>query len=322
MSIPVALETVSPDDGPGPAVLGRTQWQQIGRAFRANRPAVTALVVIIVLVLVAVCAPLISAAVGHGPNQLFPGKLSAELGLPTGPSRQFLFGIDANGRDVFVRCVYGLRTSLIVSLLSAAIATVVGVTVGMAAGYFGGWLDTLISRSADIFLALPVILFAISISSVCSITARGCLAGTVQPGIGLVVGILALFTWPYIARLVRGQTLALRHLDFVSAARGFGAPHLKVMFGEILPNLTAQVIVYMTLIIPSNILFEASLSFLGVGVPQTTPSLGRMISDATNGNLFTYAWWMMLFPGILLLLITFSFNVLGDGIRDSITGGS
>ncbi|HMG64347.1 MAG TPA: ABC transporter permease, partial [Streptosporangiaceae bacterium] len=124
------------------------------------------------------------------------------------------------------------------------------------------------------------------------------------------------------ARLVRGQTLALRHLDFVSAARGFGAPHLKVMFAEILPNLTAQVIVYMTLIIPSNILFEASLSFLGVGVPQTTPSLGRMIADATNGNLFTYAWWMMLFPGILLLLITFSFNVLGDGLRDAITGGS
>jgi peptide/nickel transport system permease protein len=322
MSSPVALETVSPTGGPGGPVLGRTQWQQIGRAFRANRPAVASVAVIIVLVLVAVGAPLISAAVGHGPNQLFPGKLSAELGLPTGPSRQFPFGIDADGRDVFVRSVYGLRTSLIVSLLSAAIATVVGVTVGMAAGYFGGWLDTLISRSADIFLALPVILFAISISSVCSITARGCLDGTVQPGIGLVVAILALFTWPYIARLVRGQTLALRHLDFVSAARGFGAPHLKVMFAEILPNLTAQVIVYMTLIIPSNILFEASLSFLGVGVPQTTPSLGRMIADATNGNLFTYAWWMMLFPGILLLLITFSFNVLGDGLRDAITGGS
>ena len=237
MSVPVALETVSPEDGPRGAVLGRNQWQQIGRAFRANRGAVTALVVIIVLVLAAVVR---AADLGRGrarPNQLFPGRLSAELGLPTGPSRQFLFGIDSDGRDVFVRCFYGLRTSLIVALLSAAIATVIGVTVGMAAGYFGGWLDTLISRSADIFLALPVILFAISISSVCSITAAGCLDGTVQPGIGLVVAILALFTWPYIARLVRGQTLTLRHLDFVSAARGFGAPHLKVMFAEILPNL-------------------------------------------------------------------------------------
>jgi peptide/nickel transport system permease protein len=167
-----------------------------------------------------------------------------------------------------------------------------------------------------------VVLFAISISSVCSISARGCLAGTVQPGVGLVVAILALFTWPYIARLVRGQTLVLRQQEFVNAARGFGAPHLKVMFVEILPNLTAQVIVYLTLIIPSNILFESALSFLGVGVPQTTPSLGRIIADATNGNLFTYAWWLMLFPGVLLLLVTFSFNILGDGLRDAIGGGA
>ena len=181
MSIPATLETVVPGPG-GRPIQGRTQWQQIGRAFRTDRPAVAALVVVVVLAAVAACAPLISAAVGHGPNQLFPDQLSSQLGLPTGPSSRFLFGIDADGRDVLVRCAYGLRTSLIVSLLSAAIATAFGVTVGLAAGYFGGWLDTLISRGADIFLALPVILFAISISSVCSITARGCLGGTVQIG--------------------------------------------------------------------------------------------------------------------------------------------
>jgi peptide/nickel transport system permease protein len=320
MSMPTALESVVPEAGRSGPIQGRTQWQQIVRAFRTDRPAVAALIVVVVLAIVAICAPLISAAVGHGPNELFPDQLSASLGLPTGPSSHFFFGVDQVGRDVFVRCMYGLRTSLIVSLLSAVIATAFGVTVGMAAGYFGGWLDTLISRWADIFLALPVVLFAISISSVCSITARGCLDGTVQPGIGLVVAILSLFTWPYIARLVRGQTLALRQQEFVNAARGFGAPHLKVMFAEILPNLSAQVIVYMTLIIPSNILFEAALSFLGVGIPQSTPSLGRMIADATNGNLFTYAWWMMLFPGVLLLLVTFAFNMLGDGIRDAIAG--
>jgi peptide/nickel transport system permease protein len=321
MSLPATLEPVLPEQG-GRPIEGRTQWQQIGRVFRSDKPAMTALGIILLLAAVAVSAPLISRLTGHGPNQLFPGQLSSQLGLPTGPSSRFLFGIDQAARDVFVRCVYGLRTSLIVSLLSAAIATAVGVTVGLAAGYFGGWLDTLISRGADIFLALPVVLFAISISSVCSISARGCLAGTVQPGVGLVVAILALFTWPYIARLVRGQTLVLRQQEFVNAARGFGAPHLKVMFGEILPNLTAQVIVYLTLIIPSNILFESALSFLGVGVPQTTPSLGRMIADATNGNLFTYAWWLMLFPGVLLLLVTFSFNILGDGLRDAIGGGT
>lgn len=321
MSVPATLEPVLPEQG-GRPIEGRTQWQQIGRVFRSDKPAMTALGIILLLGAVALCAPLVSRLTGHGPNQLFPGQLSSQLGLPTGPSGRFLFGIDQDARDVFVRCVYGLRTSLIVSLLSAAIATAFGVTVGLAAGYFGGWLDTLISRGADIFLALPVVLFAISISSVCSISARGCLAGTVQPGVGLVVAILALFTWPYIARLVRGQTLVLRQQEFVNAARGFGAPHLKVMFVEILPNLTAQVIVYLTLIIPSNILFESALSFLGVGVPQTTPSLGRIIADATNGNLFTYAWWLMLFPGVLLLLVTFSFNILGDGLRDAIGGGA
>ncbi|MGH3274949.1 MAG: ABC transporter permease [Streptosporangiaceae bacterium] len=320
MSMPVTLEPVLPEQG-AQSIQGRTQWQQIGRVFRADKPAMAALVIVLLLAAAAVCAPLISGLIGHGPNQLFPDQLSSQLGLPTGPSGRFLFGIDQDGRDVLVRCLYGLRTSLIVSLLSALIATAFGVTVGLAAGYLGGWLDTLISRGADIFLALPVVLFAISISSVCSISAQGCLAGTIQPGIGLVVAILALFTWPYIARIVRGQTLVLRQQEFVNAARGFGAPHLKVMFAEILPNLTAQVIVYTTLIIPSNILFESALSFLGVGVPQTTPSLGRMIADATNGNLFTYAWWMMLFPGVLLLLITFSFNILGDGVRDAIGGG-
>lgn len=319
MTAPVAIGAVTPGQPAGP-IGHRTQWQQLVRSFRADRFAMAGLAMVTLLAVVALGAPLIARLAGHGPNQLFAGQLNAGLGLPTGPSGRFFFGVDSNGRDLFVRCLYGLRTSLIISLLAAAVATAIGVTVGMAAGYFGGWIDTLISRWADIFLALPVVLFAISISSVCSITARGCLAGTVQPGIGLVAGILALFTWPYIARIVRGQTLVIRQQEFVNAARGFGASHVKTMFREILPNLTAQVIVYMTLIIPNNILFEAALSFLGVGVPQTTPSLGRMIADATAGSLFTYAWWMMLFPGVLLLLITYSFNIVGDGLRDAIGG--
>jgi ABC-type dipeptide/oligopeptide/nickel transport system permease subunit len=319
VTAPVAIGAQAPERAAAP-IGGRTQWQQLVRRFRADRFAMAGLVMVILLALVALCAPLIARIAGHGPNQLFPGQLSSGLGLPTGPSGRFFFGVDSDGRDLFVRCLYGLRTSLIISLLSAAIATAIGVTVGTAAGYFGGWIDTLISRWADIFLALPVLLFAISISSVCSITAKGCLGGTVQPGVGLVVLILALFTWPYIARIVRGQTLVVREQEFVNAARGFGASHATTMFVEILPNLTAPIVVYMTLIIPNNILFEAALSFLGVGVPQTTPSLGRMIADATAGSLFTYAWWMMLFPGVLLLLVTYSFNIVGDGFRDAIGG--
>jgi peptide/nickel transport system permease protein len=168
-------------------------------------------------------------------------------------------------------------------------------------------------------LALPVLLFAISVSSVCSITANGCLAGTVQPGISLVTIILTLFTWPYIARIVRGQTLLVREQDYVAAAKGFGASSAYVMFREILPNLVAPIVVYMTLIIPSNILFEAALSFFGIGIPQSTPSLGQMIADATNNSLFTYAWWMMVFPGAVLLLITLAFNLVGDALRDALS---
>jgi peptide/nickel transport system permease protein len=319
MTAPVAIGAKAPEQAAQP-IGSRDLLPQLISRFRADRWAMTGLALVVALAVIAICAPLIAKISGHGPNQLFPAQLSAQLGLPTGPSGKFYFGVDQDGRDVFVRCLYGLRTSLIISLLAAGAATAVGVTVGMAAGYFGGWVDTLISRWADIFLALPVILFAISISSVCSISARGCLGGTIQPGIGLVVVILALFTWPYIARIVRGQTLVIGQAEFVNAARGFGASNLQIMFREILPNLTAQVIVYMTLIIPSNILFEAALSFLGVGVPQSTPSLGRMIADATTGSLFTYAWWMMLFPGVLLLLITYSFNIVGDGLRDAIGG--
>ncbi|HEY7144756.1 MAG TPA: ABC transporter permease [Streptosporangiaceae bacterium] len=319
MTAPVASGARAPEAAAAP-IGGRDQLQQLISRFRADRWATTGLAMAAALAVIALAAPLFAMLSGHGPNQLFPGQLSPQLGLPTGPGSRFFFGVDQDGRDVFVRCLYGLRTSLLISLLAAAIATAFGVTVGLAAGYFGGWVDTLISRWADIFLALPVILFAISISSVCAISARGCLGGTIQPGIGLVVIILALFTWPYIARIVRGQTLVTSQAEFVNAARGFGASHLTIMFREILPNLTAQVIVYMTLIIPGNILFEAALSFLGVGVPQSTPSLGRMIADATAGSLFTYAWWMMLFPGVLLLLITFSFNIIGDGLRDAIGG--
>ncbi len=302
----------------GERLTSRSQRRQILLRFRADGWAMAGLGLIVLLGAAALCAPLVASLTGHGPNELFPSQVNAALALPNGPSAHFLFGVDQDGRDVLVRCVYGLRTSLEVSLLATAIATAVGVSAGMAAGYLGGWLDTFVSRWADVFLALPVVLFAISISSVCSISTRGCAAGTIQPGVGLVVFILALFTWPYIARIVRGQTIALREREFVRAARSLGASRVTTMFREILPNLMAQVIVYVTLIIPSNVLFEAALSYLGVGIPQTTPSLGQMLADATNGSLFTYAWWMMVFPGALLLLVTLAFNMVGDGLRDAI----
>jgi peptide/nickel transport system permease protein len=298
---------------------GRTQLQQFWFRFRKDRVAIAGVGLLVILIGAAVASPLIARIVGHGPNQLFLQSLNPVISLPTGPSSHFLFGVDQDGRDVFVRTFYALRTSLIIAVVAASIATVIGVTVGIAAAYFRGWVDVLVSRGVEIVLALPVLLFAISISSVCSTTAQGCIGGAVKPGITLVTLILILFTWPYIARIVRGQTLLLREQDFVAAASGFGASHAFVMFREILPNLVAPIVVYMTLIIPSNILFEAALSFFGIGVPSSTPSLGQMIADATNNSLFTYAWWLMVFPGAALLLITLAFNLVGDALRDALS---
>jgi len=295
-----------------------TPWQVLRRTFFADRAAVAGLVLIALVCLFAFLAPVIASLTGHGPNQLFPRSLTSEFGLPTGPSRNFLFGVDQVGRDLFVRVAYGLRTSLVVGLLSATVATAIGVTAGTMAGYFGGWADVLISRLIEIFLSLPILLFAVSLSSVCSVSARGCVAGTMQPGMGLVIAILVLFTWPYIGRIVRGEVLRLRQRDFVEAAECLGARPARVIVRDLLPNLIAPILVYLTLAIPSNILFEAALSFLGVGIPQTTPSLGGILSGAVGGDLFTYAWWLMAFPGVLLVLATVSFNLVGDGLRDAL----
>jgi peptide/nickel transport system permease protein len=134
----------------------------------------------------------------------------------------------------------------------------------------------------------------------------------------LVTGIIAMFTWPYMARIVRGQVISLRERDFVEASRSVGASDARIMFWELLPNLMAPILIFATFTIPGNILFEAALSFLGVGVPQSTPSWGRMLADSTNGSLFTYAWWMMVFPGLFLLLTTLAFYLVGDGLRDAL----
>lgn len=295
----------------------RSLWQLFWRRFLRDRAAVGGLAVIVLFVAMAVSAPLVAKIVGHTPNDLFPSMLTP-LGLPKGPNAHFWFGVDNVGRDLFVRVMYGARTALTVSVVGTGVATVIGVIVGSAAGYYGGWLDTIISRVVDVWLSLPLLLFAIGLSTVCSASAMGCLRGLLQPGLSLIIGIIALFTWPYIARIVRGQVISLREREFVAAARALGATDSHILFSELLPNLIAPIVVYATLTIPGNVLFEASLSFLGVGIPQSTPSWGRMLSDATNGQLFTYAWWMMVFPGMFLLLMTFAFYLVGDGLRDAL----
>ena len=310
-----------PEDLSGPVpegrVIGRTPWQIFWRRFKRDRVALAGAVFIILLIAIAALAPLIAKLAGHGPNELFDSATNS-FGLPIGPSAHFWFGADRAGRDVFVRTVYGARTSLTVAFVATGIATLIGVTLGLIAGFVKGSIDTIISRLIDIVLSLPLLLFALGISTACSVSKNGCLHGLIQPGLRLVVSVIALFTWPYIARIVRGQVLSLREREFIEASHAMGASGWRVMLVEILPNLAAPIIVYTTLIIPSNILFEAALSFLGVGIPQTSPSWGRMLADASDSQLFTYAWWMMLFPGMFLLFTTLAFNLVGDGLRDAL----
>jgi len=300
-------------------IVGRSSWELFRVRFLQDRLAVAGAIIIVLLVALAISAPLFKLILHRGPNDLFGDtELTKDLGLPKGPNGNFWFGADQVGRDLFLRTIYGARTSLVVAFIATGIASLTGIILGLVAGFRGGVADTIISRLVDIVLSMPILLFAIGIASVCSISANGCLHGLLQPGFSLVIALIAVFTWPNIARIVRGQVLSLREREFIEAARSLGAKAPWIMFRELLPNLVAPIVVYTTLIIPSNILFEAYLSFLGIGVPQSTPSWGRMLSDASNGQFFTYAWWMMLFPGMFLLLTTLSFNLVGDGLRDAL----
>jgi peptide/nickel transport system permease protein len=298
-------------------VAGRSPWQIFWTRLKKDRAALLGAVIIIFFFLVAFLAPVIARHVAHhGPNDLFQDQMTNELGLPLGPNGHFWFGADRNGRDVFVRTIYGLRTSLIVAIGATGIAVALGSVLGLIAGFMGGWVDILISRAVEILLALPLLLFAIGLAAACSYSNAGCLGGFIKPGLGLILFIIAVFSWPYIARIIRGQTLSIREREFVDASRSLGAPGRRIMFREVLPNMIAPIIIYSTLIIPSNILFEAYLSYLGVGLPQTTPSLGALISD--GANLYEKAWWLLLFPGMILFMATLAFNLLGDGLRDAL----
>jgi peptide/nickel transport system permease protein len=266
--------------------------------------AVGSVVVILLLCVLALAAPLVAWLVGHGPNtQYLETGLTAD-GIPKGPSSQFLFGTDNLGRDVFVRVIYGARISLLVGVVATGAAMIVGVVVGLLAGYLGGVVDSILSRAMDVVLSLPYLILAITLVSV------------VGPSLWISIGVIAFFSWATVGRVVRGQTLSIKEREFVEAARSLGAGQLRLMFGEILPNVLAPVIVYATLLIPSAIVFEATLSFLGLGVTAPTASWGEMLSDSLQ--YFEVAWWFVVFPGGALLLTTLAFNLLGDSVRDAL----
>jgi peptide/nickel transport system permease protein len=297
----------------GKQVTARSPLQLFWRRLRRDKLAMIALGVVVVAILVAIFAPLIVKATGAPqPNVQNPDLLD-DFGSPSGPTAHDWLGVDQRGRDVFSRVVYGTRISLLVAFLSTIIVVVIGVVLGLIAGYYRGWVDSLLTRAMDVMLAFPVLLLAIGLGVAC---ADGCLNNTIKPGLTVVVTVIALSLWPYMARIVRGQVLSLREKEFVEAARSLGASNSRIIFREILPNLVAPIIVYGTILIPQVILFEAALSFLGIGIEPGTPSWGSMISDAVG--VFDIAWWFMTFPGLALLLVVLAFNLVGDGLQDAL----
>jgi peptide/nickel transport system permease protein len=302
-------------------VAARSPLQLFWRRFRADRVSMVSAIFIILLLLIAIFAPLVVKIFGvPGPNVQNSNALDA-FGSPTGPSSVHPFGVDELGRDVLSRVIYGARISLEVGIVGTAIASVIGTAIGLVAGFFGRWVDTVLMRLVDVFLAFPVIVLGLGIGDACGVF--GCVHafGTtlIQPGLGTVIFIIALSSFTYIARIVRGQVLSLREKEFVEAARSLGASNIRILYREILPNLLAPLIVYSSLLIPTNILLEAALSFLGVGVRPPTASWGNMIASAGTDILSgAPTWWYMVFPGAALLLTVLAFNLVGDGLLDAL----
>ena len=295
----------------------RSPRQLFWARFKQDKAALIAAVVILLLVLLAIFGgPIAERITGHGQNEPFIDTMTDEFGVPRGPNSEFWFGADASGRDLFVRTIYGARTSLLVGIVAAGLAVTIGTLVGLLAGYFGRWTDTTLSRGADVMLAVPQLLISIGIVASCSTTKDGCLGGLIQPGLTIVIAVIVLFSWPYTARVIRGNTLSLKQKEFVEASRSIGAGHLRILGGDLLPNLAAPVIVLATLLIPQSILFEAALSYLGLGVPPDQASWGQILADASG--LYDVAWWLMVFPGAFLVVTTLTFNLLGDGLRDAL----
>ena len=299
--------------GPAKGIEGRSLGQIAWMRLKRDKVALGGAVFIIALILVAILAPLLVKIPGTRPDEFHTNLLDPNLGgLPKGrlggASLAHPLGVEpSNGRDIFARLVYGARVSLLIALFATLFSIVVGGVAGIVSGFFGGKVDSAISRVMDILLAFPVLVFSIA------------LIGVVPdsfPRLLLLVMVIGFFGWPYIGRIIRGQTLSLREREFVDAARSLGATNGHIIFRQLLPNLVAPLLVYSTLIIPTNILTEAAFSYLGVGVQPPTASWGVMLSDAVSWYQGDPAY--MLFPGLTLFITVLAFNLLGDGLRDAL----
>jgi peptide/nickel transport system permease protein/oligopeptide transport system permease protein len=305
--------------GAGVKIEGRSLGQIAWMRLKRDKVAIAGGVVVILLVLMAVLAPLLTALVGEDPNEyhqdLIDPTFTSPIGGWGGISWDHPLGVEpGTGRDLFARIVYGARVSLLIAFLATLLCVIIGVFFGVISGYLGGWVDTLISRTMDVFLAFPLLLFAIALVGVVPDRAFGLTGNTLN--LSVLIFVIGFFNWPYMGRIIRGQALSLREREFVESARSLGARAPYIIFREVLPNLVAPILVYSTLLIPTNILFEAALSFLGVGVHPPTPSWGGMLTLAVP--LYSVDPMFMIVPGLAIFITVLAFNLLGDGLRDAL----
>ena len=279
----------------------RLKSSQFYSHFKKSPVAIISSVVLLLILLMAVFGPLLLT---NKPYDLSTLELQNAYLKPLENSR-FILGNDQQGRDIFSAIIYGSRTSLLIGVLGVILSGVLGVVLGIIAGYFGGWVDNLIMRIADIQLSFPSILIAMFLMSV------------LGRGIGNVLIALMLVGWVKFARTVRGETLSIRKMEYVDAAHVIGYHSGRIIFKHILPNVTTSLIVLATMQVGSFILIEATLSFLGLGVPVTEPSLGMLCSDGFK-VMFGGLWWVSVFPGLYIVLIVFAVNLLGDFLRDEL----
>lgn len=303
--------------GAGKAIQGRSLTGIAWMRLKRDKVALAGGIVVALLILVAVFSTPIISALGYPPLEFHQDQIDPNTLLPKGTfggvGSEHLLGVEpVNGRDIFSRIVAGSGISLLIGFLATILSVLIGTTLGVMAGYFGGWVDQVIGRLMDVFLAFPLLVFAIALAGVIPDKAFGLEGNGLR--VAMLIFIIGFFSWPSIGRIVRGQTLSLREREFVDAARSLGARHGYILFREVLPNLMAPILVYSTLLIPTNILFEAALSFLGVGVNPPTPTWGGMLSEAVRFYTLPH---FVLFPGLAIFITVLAFNLFGDGLRDA-----
>jgi peptide/nickel transport system permease protein len=310
---------VPAEPGGSHEIVGRSLAQIAWTRFTRDKAAVAGGIIVAVLIVIAALSKLIEAIFGLDPNLQHQDLLDPVLITPRGSfggiSWHHPLGVDPQyGRDMLSRLIEGSWVSLLVAFAATLLSVIIGSVMGLLAGYYGGRIDGFISRLMDIFLAFPLLLFALSISA--SLQGRAFGLTGLPLHLTVLVFVIGFFNWPYLGRIVRGQVLSLREREFVDAARSIGAKNRHILFKELMPNLYAPIIVYSTLLIPTNILFEAGLSFLGVGIAPPQASWGNMLSQAVN--YYQADPMFMLLPGLAIFITVLSFNLLGDGLRDAL----